>query len=431
MNVWPDRTLRVLVWPGGTEIGLEIHRSLAWAKEVELISGGSGGGGHAPYVFESHIDLPHVTDPMWAASLAAAVQRHDIDVIFPAHDDVIVALATLPGGPPARVVGSPAATAITCRSKTLTHNALSGVVPMPALLDLASERLAFPVFARPDRGQGSQGAMVVVDDVDLAFALAHGSDVVTEYLPGRECTIDCFSGTGQGLLYSLARSRDRVRNGISVSSRAVPDQNLFAGLARAIHDALDLRGAWFFQTREDAWGVPHVLEVAPRVAGTMAVSRLRGVNLPLLSLFDSFGVPVQIRDSGRDIRVDRALAERVEPVLKPTRIYVDLDDTLIVRGRVNEALLMALAALRVRRVPIEVVTRHKADPIATLSDFGVSCFFDAVHHLQAGQPKSSVVHDPGGVFIDDSFSERQEVALASGIPVLDCSMLSLLDARRA
>ena len=34
----PPRIWRVLIMPGDTEIGLELRRSLAWSKEVDLYS---------------------------------------------------------------------------------------------------------------------------------------------------------------------------------------------------------------------------------------------------------------------------------------------------------------------------------------------------------------------------------------------------------
>lgn len=54
------KQLSVLVFPGGTEIGLEIWRSLKDCKEIRLYSAGSEVSNHAPYVFARHFNLPSV-----------------------------------------------------------------------------------------------------------------------------------------------------------------------------------------------------------------------------------------------------------------------------------------------------------------------------------------------------------------------------------
>ncbi len=396
-----------------------------------MFSAAAGSGGSAPLVFRNHAHVPSVHDEGWQAGLAEVVRAQGINAIYPTHDDALAALAADGYEPPAPVVGSPPVTAQIARSKRRTYDVLAGAVPMARLIQEGAVDPVFPLFARPDRGQGSEGAMRVDNFDDLAYARRHGSGLVTEFLPGRECTVDCFSDRAQGLIYVLARSRDRVRNGISVASEPVADQDQFRELARLISEQLEFWGAWFFQTREDAHGVPHVLEVAPRIAGTMSVSRLRGVNLPLLSLYEMDRQPIVIRELPVSVRVDRALRERVRDPITPRIAYVDLDDTLVVRGHVNTELVAVLVEIRGRGARLEVVTRHEGDPIARLEQLGLLGIFDAVHHLRCGEPKSSVVADGPNLLIDDSFSERVEVADASGALAIDCSMLALLSDDRS
>src|SRR4026207_2467495 len=84
--------LNVLVFPGGTEIGLEIQRALCHCKEVRLHSAGQDVSNHAAYVFARDFVVPAITEPNWLESLNQLVEELRIDYIFPAHDDVIVAL---------------------------------------------------------------------------------------------------------------------------------------------------------------------------------------------------------------------------------------------------------------------------------------------------------------------------------------------------
>lgn len=46
-------------------------------------------------------------------------------------------------------------------------------------------------------------------------------------------------------------------------------------MAQTISERLKLKGAWFFQVKLATNGILILLEVAPRIAGTMAVNRVR------------------------------------------------------------------------------------------------------------------------------------------------------------
>ena len=53
---------KVLVFPCGSEIGLEIHRSLKYNKDFELI-GASSVNDHGMFVFENYVgNIPSVDD---------------------------------------------------------------------------------------------------------------------------------------------------------------------------------------------------------------------------------------------------------------------------------------------------------------------------------------------------------------------------------
>ena len=153
---------RVLVWPGGTEIGLEIRRSLRDLKEVSLVGAGSVTDGRGPFAFAEWVELPDVGNEGWVDALRSAVESLGIHAIFPAHDDVLVALASHRDQITAEVIAPPAAACDVTRSKRATYERLRHVVAVPRVLE-ARDITGFPVFVKPDRGQGSSGAGVVHD----------------------------------------------------------------------------------------------------------------------------------------------------------------------------------------------------------------------------------------------------------------------------
>ena len=81
---------KVLVFPGGTEIGVEIYRSLRHCKEIDLCSSGQSGSSHAPFIYRNHFEIPSVHEEGWMEDLQKLIGRERIDYVYPAHDDVLL-----------------------------------------------------------------------------------------------------------------------------------------------------------------------------------------------------------------------------------------------------------------------------------------------------------------------------------------------------
>lgn len=416
----------MLVLPGGTEIGLEVRRSLADLKEIELAGAGALADRHGPFAYRRWATVPSVTELGWQDELNAVIERFGIDFVFPGHDDALLALAENADAVAARVVTSPAHTCRLTRSKRATYAALGDVVPVPRVFADAGAVDRFPVFVKPDAAQGSQGAMLVRDAGGLERAVARGSDLIMEYLPGEELTIDCFSDRERGLLFARARPRLRTRAGISMSSRTVNDDPIIRELATAIDGRLDLHGAWFFQLREDASGRLRLLEVAPRAAGTSAVHRVTGVNFALLSIYEQLRVPVQVSPNAMSVELDRALVNRYRHDLRYGAVYVDLDDTLIVRDAVNASLVAFLYQCLNAGHPLMLLTRHRGDLEQTLGRFRLHGLWDRVVHVADDEAKADFIAEPDAILIDDSFRERADAHERLGIATFDATMIELL-----
>ncbi len=420
------RRLNVLVLPGGTEIGHEVAAALRFSKEVRLFSAGMDVSSHAPYIFSRHRILPHVKDPQWLPRLNAIVADWAIDYIYPGHDDVLTELARRRKDINTRSVISPLQTCVIARSKSATYDHLSAVVPVPRRFARPDLVDAFPVFVKPDASQGSQGAHLVLDSDRLHQIVSERPDsIMMEYLPGKEYTIDCFSDRDVGLLYCSGRQRVRTRAGISMNTKSVSCEQ-FSTFASAISSCLSFHGAWFFQVREDANGTLKLLEVAPRIGGAMAYDRARGVNLPLLSLYEQERVPVKIRANDFDLELDRALVNRYSHNVGYHTVYVDLDDTLIIDDLVNTILMRFLFQCVNRGIRIVLLTRHDGDLKGKLERHRLAGIFDQIIRVPPLTSKAAYVDCGEAVFIDDSFSEREAVRELCGIATFDCSMLEVL-----
>jgi hypothetical protein len=427
-----SKVYNILVFPGGTEIGLEIHKALSQCKDIRLFSAGLDVSNHAPFVYARHFLIPSIHDEGWLEHLNRVLADNAIDYIFPAYDDILVALLQNQGAIRAKVVSSPLDTAVITRSKSMTYSRMAGFLPVPEVYSDAASVDLFPVFVKPDKGQGSYDTHVVRNKEELEQLLeGNKGRIITEYLPGAEYTVDCFSDRAAGLLFCCGRERVRTKSGISMNSKIADFQDVFSEYARIITSRLVFHGAWFFQVKKDRCGVLKLLEVAPRIAGTMALHRAQGVNLPLLSIYEQERVPVVLLRNNTGIEIDRALVNRYRQQIEYAVVYVDLDDTLILNDKVNVPLISFLYQCLNKGKRVVLITKHDKDLKKTLEKYRLNNIFDEVIHLDRSDSKADHIDGHDAIFIDDSFSERKKVSEKLGIYTFDCSMLEVLLDERA
>jgi hypothetical protein len=204
------------------------------------------------------------------------------------------------------------------------------------------------------------------------------------------------------------------------------ESGVLTDYARRIAQRLTFHGPWFFQVREDRAGQPRLLEVAPRIAGTMALNRVLGVNFPLLALYEQDRVPVEIAPNTHFVEIDRALVNRYRHDISFETAYIDLDDTLILRGRVNTLVIRFIYQCLNEGKRVVLITRHGGPLTETLARFRLADMWDEIIHVPLGEEKADHIRDTDAIFVDDSFRERQLVSRRWGIPTMDCAMLEVL-----
>lgn len=411
---------KVLVFPCGSECGLEIFKALQYEKYVEVYGVSSDYNNPGSFVYENYIEkgLAYITSESFIDDFNELLTSYEIDFVFPALDSVALFLAKHQDKLQAQVVGSPYDANYICRSKKRTYEKLAGVVSVPSLFsldDLVEDK--FPVFLKPDVGQGSNGIVVANDFESVKYHTSRNRDLlVMEYLPGREYTIDCFTDRHGKLRFAGGRERRRIKAGIAVNSVRNKDER-FAVWAEKINEFIEFRGGWFFQVKETVGREFVLMEVASRMAGTSALSRNRGVNLPLLSFYDAMDIDVSILENDVDNEVDRTFFNRFRIGYEFNSIYVDFDDCLVIHGKVNTRLLEFLYKCINDGKKLILLTRHAANVEESLRRYRISELFDDIVHITNGQPKSKFIVDKCAIFIDDSHKEREEVSSKCGLNV--------------
>ncbi|MCQ4261252.1 carbamoyl-phosphate synthase large subunit [Stutzerimonas stutzeri] len=420
------KRINVLVFPCGSEVGLEIQRALARSIHVDL-HGASSRDDHGRLAFERYIELPNIVDADFDERFAELLAGWDIQLVFATHDSVLAYLAPRMAAWRVHLVnGDPQSTQI-ARSKAATYALLAGEDWLPRLFAGLDEVERWPVLLKPDQRQGGQGVTLVTDRMAAEVALATlDQPLICEYLPGEELTVDCFSDWRGQLLYIGPRSRERVVGGIAMRSRRIPVTQEVGRIAKAIHGRLKFRGPWFFQLKRDEQGGYKLLEVSCRLSSSSVVQRVAGVNLPLMAVQDFMARDLKVLDEPRVVLVERCLASHAVLAYAFDTVYMDFDDTLVCGGRANpQAMRFAYRVLEMGR-RLVLLTRHEGSLEAALAEARIAeSLFDEIIHLRSGEPKSSVV-EGAAIFIDNHFPERLDVALNRGIPVFDVDALELL-----
>lgn len=111
--------------------------------------------------------------------------------------------------------------------------------------------------------------------------------IISDYLPGKEYSVDMLCDQGK-TLFCVPRSRDKMIGGISVVGVIERNFGLIAFCIQ-LAKALELHGPIGIQWKEDEQGVPHLLEVNPRLQGTTSVLALAGLNIPVQAVKMAMG----------------------------------------------------------------------------------------------------------------------------------------------
>jgi len=146
------------------------------------------------------------------------------------------------------------------------------------VLDPETDRLESLLSEKPTT------AVTTLDEVRPVLAQADQFPelVVMEYLPGEEYSVDVLA-LGRETGPVVPRSRSKTRAGITFEGTVEPRRELITA-ADSIARELGLEYNINIQFKYDADGTPKVIEINPRVAGTIVMCVGAGVNLPYLAV---------------------------------------------------------------------------------------------------------------------------------------------------
>lgn len=409
--------MKILIAPGTTGIGMEIMRSLRRAKQVQLLGCGFDAKKGLEQDFSDFIFMPKPVDASHLSRmLTSIVKSHEIDLIYLAHDQWLRFLTCidLPREMQERIINLPSGFNSVLLSKRQTYATLNIKHLKPKIIDLVDSSSIFPVFAKPDIGQGSINARAIHNQDELRKLLgnldlkSNSEYVITEFLPGPEFTIDCFSNSRHEVLYSQSRIRMKTHSGIAIETRQIDLPNINEW-AEAISQQYNLIGAWFFQLKEDMNGNLKLLEIGIRVAGASGINRVLGVNLALMNLYQFLGHQVKVLKQNIDV-VYFQPSNSARVSLKIRDAFFDYDDTLTHDGIINERIKEHMLKLHNAGSRVFLLTRNQNDLDSSLSTCGLLPIIERVIKVTNSEKKSDfIVGAENFLFVDDSHQERLDV----------------------
>lgn len=419
---------KVLVYPCGTEIGLEIYRSLCYSTRYKVY-GGSSTYDHGRFVFKEHIDgLPFITDESTEQEIIKfneMIEEYGFDFIYPAMDGVLTVFSKYKSLLSPEIIAPDHQTTEITRSKRKTYALLNKVIPTPMIYEDKDAIKTFPVFVKPDVGQGAVGAKKINNSDELR-SIDLSRYVCLEYLPGNEFTVDCFTNENGELLFAKARGRKRIKGGISVNS-VFENKDIFFEYAEKINSLLKQSGGWFFQMKESVSGELKLLEVSSRIAGSSSITRCIGVNLPMLSLDIHNGLKIgSVMPNDYYIESDRALSNNYKIELNYSTVYMDYDDTVVDDNKVNLLVIKFIYQCLNNNKRVVLLSKHSGDLDEELKKYRLTELFDEVIHIEREAEKKDHITDKDSIFIDDSYNERRKIKEAHNIPVFDTHMIECL-----
>lgn len=198
------------------------------------------------------------------------------NVPFPPYDDLLVGLDKRRTVEAAREADIP-------QPKTLFSDEVS--------LHEAESVLDYPILVKPIRGEGRQGVHICESSDELERATrrgerTHGTVLFQEFIPnGGErgvYTLYDWSGNLVGLTVQR-RIRSRSPNGGASTYRETIDDPELVGLAEKFLQSIDWQGLAMVEFRLDArTGEPKLIEINPRLWGSLSLSTYAGVDFPYL-----------------------------------------------------------------------------------------------------------------------------------------------------
>lgn len=148
-----------------------------------------------------------------------------------------------------------------------------------------------PAIFKPDYGRGSKG-IFIIDDNDLFSYFEKKSGVIQKLISGIEYTVDTLIDNVGNWQYSVARKRIETAG---VSRIGTIDQNTTVlNLAKLCCEKISFKGPINIQIMLDEDNTAHLIEINPRLSGSLIFTTLSGFDILDLTIKSWLNQPYKL-----------------------------------------------------------------------------------------------------------------------------------------
>jgi carbamoyl-phosphate synthase large subunit len=333
----PASLLRCLCTSVGNDGFVAVHEALKafYGDAIRLVGCDIRSDAYGLYLAHTGYLVPAREAPDFAEKLLEIARHEQCTVIYPLStfdQEYFAARRVFFEEAGLRVVVSDLHAVATANDKRRLYDLctqaglpVAAYVPVPdQAVPSALRQLGYPqrpVVFKLSRGTAARGLAIVRPEASI-FASIHRSGgppemsaaelvhtlaelratdgILCEYLPGDEYSVDVLSWRGQTLA-AVVRQRYATTGGLALHAEVVDAPDV-RSLAEAVVHHLRLSYTSNVQVRRNTAGTACVMEVNPRIPGTIGLTVQAGVNMPALALELALG-----RQIPRQFSVDYGL----------------------------------------------------------------------------------------------------------------------------
>ena len=332
-TVAKDNPLRCLCTSVGNDGFVAVHAALKafYGETITIIGCDIRADAYGLYLADKGYLVPQRESPDFLERLMEILAQEKCSVIYPLStfdQEYFAAQRNFFEGNNIRVVVSDLRSVETANDKLKLYELcrqagirVADYVPLhnTSSLETALQELGYPglpVVFKLSRGTAARGLAVIrqgasifesihrsngpaqMSAEELPHTLAHmawSGAILCEYLPGDEYSVDVLSWKGEPLM-SVVRKRYAASGGLALHAEVVDDP-IVRRLAETVVRELNLSYTSNIQIRRNRQDVPCLMEVNPRIPGTIGLTVQAGVNMPAFALELALGKEVPSRFS--------------------------------------------------------------------------------------------------------------------------------------
>lgn len=322
-----EQNINILMTGGGAPGAAGIIKCLRQEKAYKIIVADANPEVVGKYLGDHFEIIPLATDPEFIDHVLAICRKNNIHVIMPLVTRELIPFSQRISAFEAigvKLICSSYSSLEIANNKGRLYEFLEwrGIeVPAFRIVEtidqfkLAVKELGYPqnqLCFKPCVANGSRGFRILSEQMNALdhlinqkpdntfISIDHAINVlssgkfpellVAEYLPGEEYSVDCLAKDGVSVLI-IPRLRKKMINGISVEGAIIEEKSIINYCEQIIKE-LQLHGNIGIQIKRSGAGSFLILEINPRVQGTISAILGAAVNLPVLAVKQELGLQI-------------------------------------------------------------------------------------------------------------------------------------------